>query len=328
MSRIKLGRTNIEISRVGLGCMQLSGFYGTIPPEEESIHLLRTAYEHGVNFFDTSDIYGPHTNEVLIGKAFKDIPRENLVIATKFGIRRKDGVMSTCGTPEYVREACQASLNRLGMSYIDLYYIHRVDPSTPIEDTIRALAELVREGKIRNIGISECSVETLRRAHAIHPIAAIQSEYSLFCLNSEENTMLETCKELGVTFVSYSPLGRGFLSGKYKSLDDLDEKDWRRNVPRYQGENWEKNVHLVNEVVKLAQEKGCTPSQIALAWVLQHEHVVTIPGTKSIKYLEENIESDNIELTDQDNEKIRELLNTFPTGGDRYPPGSMSSLEL
>jgi len=196
--------------------MNLTGSYGpnTLPSEEESIHLLRTAYEHGVNFFDTSDIYGPHANEILLGKAFKDIPRENLIIASKFGIIRKDGIMSVNGKPDYVRECCLASLNRLGMSYIDLYYIHRVDRDTPIEETVRALAELVREGKIRSIGISECSVATLRRAHAVHPIAAVQTEYSLFTLEPEQNSMLETCKELGITFVAYSPLGRGFFIWK------------------------------------------------------------------------------------------------------------------
>jgi len=279
-------------------------------------------------FFDTSDAYGPHTNEVMIGKAFKDIPRENLIIATKFGIIRKDGKVTINGKPEYVREACQASLNRLGMSYIDLYYIHRIDRSTPIEETIGALAELVREGKIRNIGLSECSVETLRRAHAVHPIAALQTEYSLFCLYPEQNTLLQTCIELGITFVAYSPLGRGFLSGKYKSINDLEENDWRRRIPRYQGENWEKNLLLVNEIEKLAQQKGCKTSQIALAWLLHNnENLVTIPGTKSIKYLEENIESETVELTDQDNEKIREILNSFPVGGDRYAPEGMTSLD-
>jgi len=328
MSRIKLGRTNIEIPRVGLGCMQLSQYYGTLPPEEESIHLLQSAYEHGVNFFDTSDFYGPHTNEILLGKAFKDIPRENLFIATKFGISRKDGKVIINGKPEYVKECCQASLNRLGMSYIDLYYIHRVDSNTPIEETVGALAELVREGKIRHIGISECSVATLRRAHAVHPIAAVQSEYSLFSLDPEQNTMLETCRELGITFVAYSPLGRGFLSGKYKSINDLEENDIRRNIPRFQGENWDKNMILVNELGKMAQEKGCSMSQIAIAWVLLNENVVTIPGTKSVKYLLENLGSENVELTEEDQIKIREVLNTFPVVGLRTSPEGMSVLDL
>jgi len=259
-------------------------------------------------------------------KPLKTFLEKNYVLATKFGIVRKDGNTTIIGTPEYVKEACQKSLERLGLDYIDLYYQHRIDKSTPIEDTVTALAELVRDGKIRSIGLSECSVETLRRAHRVFPISAVQSEYSLFTLKPE-NEMLQVCRELGVTFVAYSPLGRGFLTGKYKSINDLDENDLRRNMPRFQGENWEKNVLLVNEVQKMAQEKGCTSSQIALAWLLKNEGLVTIPGTKSIKYLLENYETNNIQLTEEDHVRLRNILNTFPIEGERYPPQGMTFLE-
>jgi len=324
----RLGNTeNTYISRIGLGCMALSGFYGTIPSEEESINVIHTALNNGINFFDTSDAYGPLTNEILLGKAFQSIPREQICLATKFGFRRKDGTTTICGSPEYAKEACQASLTRLGLSHIDLYYLHRVDINTPIEDTITAMAELVRDGKVKAIGLSECSIETLRRAHAIHPISAVQSEYSLFCLNPERG-MLDTCRELGITFVAYSPLGRGFLSGKYKTIEDLEPRDWRRNVPRYQGENWERNMLLVKEVEKLAIEKGCTAAQIALSWVLRDDNVVAIPGTKNVRYLMENIDSKNVKLTDEDHVRLREILNSFPIDGDRYPESSMSVLEI
>jgi len=323
MRKIPLGRTNIEISRIGLGCMQLSAFYPPFPPEQESIDLIHAALQDGVNFFDTSDIYGPHTNEILLGKAFKDVPRESFVLATKFGIRRVDGKMSVCGEPEYVKQCCYASLERLGMDYVDLYYAHRIDRNVPIEDTVRAMAELVSEGKVRSIGLSECSEQTLRRAHAVHPISAIQWEYSLFCLAPEQG-LLNACKELGITFVAYSPLGRGFLTGKYKSVDDLEQNDMRRTNPRFIGENWQKNMRLVNEVEKMAQEKGCTAGQIALAWVLsQGDNINVIPGTKSVKYLRENNQAENVELNEDDLVRLREILTTFPTEGERYHESSM-----
>jgi len=221
------------------------------------------------------------------------------------------------GDPDYVKQACQRSLERLGMDYIDLYYLHRVDKNVPIEDTVRAMAELVKEGKVRYIGLSECSAETLRRAHAVHPISAVQSEYSLFWLNPEVNGVLSTCRELGVTFVAFSPLGRGFLSGKYKSINDLEPNDTRRNIPRFQGDNWNLNMRIVDDVDKIAKEKGCTVSQIALAFILADKQVVVIPGTKSLKYLNENNHA--IHLTEQDINRLRNILNTFPIEGHRYP---------
>jgi len=308
--------------------MQLSGVYPPFPSEQEGIKVIQEAIADGVNFFDTSDIYGPHTNEVLLGKALKNIPRESYVLATKFGLRVVNGALAVCGEPQYVKQCCYASLERLGMNYIDLYYAHRIDKNVPIEDTMRALVELVNEGKIKSIGLSECSVETLRRAHAVHPIAAIQYEYSLF-YTGPESGLLDACRELGVTFVAYSPLGRGFLTGKYKSIDDLDPNDWRRTQPRFLGENWVKNMNLVKEIQKLADAKGCTISQIALAWCLhQGEHIVVIPGTKSVKYLKENDHADRITLNQQELSKIREILRTFPLEGERYTAGGLSLLDV
>lgn len=328
MRKVKLGRTNLDITRVGLGCMQLSAFYPPYPSEEESIQLIHAALEDGVNFFDTSNVYGPHTNEILLGKALKNVPREKFVLATKFGIRVVNGQMGVCGEPKYVKDCCYESLQRLGMDYIDLFYAHRIDKNTPIEDTMRAFVELINEGKIKSIGLSECSVETLRRAHAVHPVAAVQYEYSLFYTKAEQG-LLEACRELGVTFVAYSPLGRGFLSGKYKSINDLDPKDSRRNQPRFQPDNWEKNVRLVNEVQKIADEKGCTSSQIALAWCLsQGDHVTVIPGTKSIKYLKENNLSDKVVLSQTELTRLREVLNSLPIEGERYPENHLTYLDV
>jgi len=327
MKKVPLGKTNIQICRVGLGTMQLSGFYPPFPPEQDSIQLIHAALEQGINFFDTSDVYGPHTNEILLGKALKNTPRNQFVLATKFGIlRNPDGKFSVRGDPDYVKQACKASLERLGLDYIDLYYAHRIDKNTPIEDTVKAMAELVQEGKVKAIGLSECSAQTLRRAHAVFPISAVEYEYSLFCLEPEKNELLETCKELGITFVAYSPLGRGFLTGKYHSVNDLHAQDTRRYHPRFQGENWEKNMRLVKEVEKMAAAKGCTTGQIALAWVLnQGENIVVIPGTKSIKYLHENSEAEKIVLSQEELNKLRELVDAFPTHGDRYPDESKIS---
>jgi len=309
--------------------MQLSAFYPPFPAEEDSIKLLHTALEDGINFFDTSDVYGPHTNELVIGKAFKNVARDKFVLATKFGISFKDGQVTVRGDREYVKQSCYASLERLGMDYIDLYYVHRIDKSVPIEETVGAMAELVREGKVRSIGLSECNSNTLRRAHAVHPIAAIQIEYSLFCLSPERNGLLDTARELGVTVVAYSPLGRGFLTGKYQSINDLDEKDSRRTQPRFQGENWEKNLRLIKEVEKIAKEKNCTVGQIALAWVLkQGENIVVIPGTKSIKYLKENNQAESVVLSQDDMNRLREYLNQFPTSGERYNEAQLTLLDL
>jgi len=310
--------------------MGMSAFYGAIPSEEESIKLIHKAIELGVNFFDTSDVYGFGHNEELLGKAIKssNVKRSDIIVATKFAIRRVNGKNEICGTPQYVKEACGASLKRLGLDYIDLYYQHRVDPNTPIEDTVGAMAELVKEGKVRALGLSECSAATLRRAHKIHPISAVQVEYSLWTTDPESNGLLDTCRELGVTFVSYSPLGRGFLTGAIKKFDDLEKDDWRRQIPRFQPENFAKNLELLQLVEDIAKTKGCTPSQFALAWVLRQPGVVAIPGTKKIKYLEENWAANKVTVTDEDDKKIRPFLSQFVVAGTRYPEANMKSVHL
>ncbi|HEV7641203.1 MAG TPA: aldo/keto reductase [Gaiellaceae bacterium] len=318
MKTRRLGQ-NLEVSALGLGCMGMSEFYGTAD-EGEAIATIHRAIELGVTFLDTADMYGPFTNERLVGRAIAD-RRDKVVLATKFGNERnEDGSwIGINGSPEYVRKACDASLERLGVDHIDLYYQHRVDLETPIEETVGAMKELVDAGKVRHLGLSEAAPETIRRAHAVHPIAALQTEYSLWERAPEEE-ILPTVRELGIGFVPYSPLGRGFLSGQIKSLDDLDANDFRRNGPRFQGDNFQKNLDLVAKVEEIAGEKGITPSQLALAWVLaQGEDVVPIPGTKRIKYLEENIGALDVELTEDD---LRRIDEAFPKGvaaGDRYP---------
>jgi aryl-alcohol dehydrogenase-like predicted oxidoreductase len=316
MKTRKLGQ--LEVSALGLGCMGMSEFYGTAD-EGEAIATIHRAIELGVDFLDTADMYGPFTNERLVGRAIAD-RRDQVVLATKFGNeRRKDGsFVGINGRPEYVHEACNASLERLGVDHIDLYYQHRVDNSTPIEETVGAMKELVEAGKVRHLGLSEASSATIRRAHAVHPITALQSEWSLWTRDPEAE-VIPTVRELGIGFVAYSPLGRGFLSGRIRSVDDLDEKDFRRRGPRFQGENFQRNLDLVAQVEAIATEKGATPSQLALAWVLaQGDDVVPIPGTKRRAYLEENAGADEIELTDDD---LRRLDDVFPEGaaGDRYP---------
>jgi aryl-alcohol dehydrogenase-like predicted oxidoreductase len=316
MEKRKLG--NLEVSALGLGCMGMSEFYGTAD-EGEAIATIHRAIELGVDFLDTADMYGPFTNERLVGRAIAD-RRDQVVLATKFGNeRREDGsFVGINGRPEYVHEACNASLERLGVDHIDLYYQHRVDNSTPIEETVGAMKELVEAGKVRHLGLSEASSATIRRAHAVHPITALQSEWSLWTRDPEAE-VIPTVRELGIGFVAYSPLGRGFLSGRIRSVDDLDEKDFRRRGPRFQGENFQRNLDLVAQVEAIATEKGATPSQLALAWVLaQGDDVVPIPGTKRRAYLEENAGADEIELTDDD---LRRLDDVFPEGaaGDRYP---------
>jgi len=327
MEKVKLANSDIEISRLGLGCMGMSSFYSpTEQNEEQSLLTIKEALDSGINLFDTSDIYGPHTNELLLGKAIKKFGREKFVIATKFGIQLKDGKFNFCATPQYVKEACEGSLKRLGIDYIDLYYLHRVDPNTPIEETVKGMKELVKEGKVKAIGLSEASAETIRRAHKIHPISAIQTEYSLWSTDVEEN-IIPTCRELGITFVAYSPLGRGFLTGRIKKPEDLEDGDFRKSNPRFQGENFYKNIKLVERVKELAQSKGCTPAQLCLAWILDKgKDIVPIPGTKQVKYLKDNIGALKVKLSDEDRKRLNEIPSTIPIFGTRYEEREMSTV--
>jgi aryl-alcohol dehydrogenase-like predicted oxidoreductase len=319
-----LGPYGPEVSAIGLGCMGMSAFYGE-SDDEESLRTITRALDLGCNFLDTSDMYGPHTNEELVGRAIAG-RRQEAFLATKFGIKIEEGRRSIDGRPEYVREACQGSLNRLKTDYIDLYYQHRVDPSTPIEETVGAMSELVAEGKIRFIGLSEASVETIRRAHAVHPVTAVQTEYSLWTRDVEAE-ILPTLEELGIGLVAYSPLGRGFLSGRFASPDELDEGDFRRSGPRFTGENLRQNLKLAERVKELAGEKGVTPAQLALAWVLHRgKHIVPIPGTKRVSYLEENLAAADIELTEEEVERIAEEVPR--ASGERYDEAGMRSVNL
>jgi aryl-alcohol dehydrogenase-like predicted oxidoreductase len=324
MDQRTLGGT-LTVSKLGLGCMGMSEFYGT-GDENEAIATIHRALDLGIKFLDTADMYGPFTNEVLVGRAIKG-RRDEVVLATKFGNERlEDGTyVRVNGRPEYVRAACDASLQRLGVDTIDLYYQHRVDPNTPVEDTWGAMKELVDAGKVRHLGISEAAPETIRRAHGVHPVTAVQTEYSLWTRDPEENGVFETVRELGIGFVAYSPLGRGFLSGEIRSIDDLAENDFRRRNPRFQGENFAKNLELVDRVRQIAEEKGVTPSQLALAWVLhQGDDIVPIPGTKRVKYLEENAAAADVTLTPEDLARIDEAAPVGATAGTRYP--DMSSV--
>jgi aryl-alcohol dehydrogenase-like predicted oxidoreductase len=320
MKRRTLGRKALEVSEMGLGCMGMSEFYGP-GDDAESIATIHRALELGVNFLDTADMYGPYTNEQLVGRAIRD-RRDRVVLATKFGnVRDQKGAsLGIRGDAAYVRQACDASLQRLGVDHIDLYYQHRVDLEVPIEETVGAMAELVKAGKVRHLGLSEAAPDTIRRAHATYPITALQTEYSLWTRDVEENGVLNTVRELGIGFVAYSPLGRGFLTGQIKTVDDLAPTDFRRRNPRLQNDNFQKNLDLVREVEKIAAEKGVLPAQVALAWVLSRgDDVVPIPGTKRIKYLEQNVAAADVQFSAAE---LARLDAVFPVGaaaGTRYP---------
>ena len=327
MNKRKLGN-ELEVSEIGLGCMGMSDFYGK-RDDEESIKTIHRALELGVNFLDTADMYGYGDNEELVGKAIKD-KRDEFVVATKFAIERDRNdstVRGINGKPEYVKSAVEKSLKRLGIETIDLYYQHRVDPNTPIEDTIGAMAELVKEGKIKYLGMSEASAETLRRAVKIHPITALQSEYSLWTRDVEDNDILATCRELGIGFVPYSPLGRGFLSGEFKKFEDLPPDDYRRQSPRFQGENFDKNLKLVEKIEEIAKEKNITASQLALAWVLaQAQDIVPIPGTKRRTYLEQNAAAADVILSQEEVAAIEDVFPKNAVSGLRYPEAMMKTV--
>ena len=329
MEHRQLGENGPEVSALGLGCMGMSEFYGSPGQrdEERSIDVIHRALDLGVNFLDTADMYGPFDNERLVGEAIRG-RRDEVVLATKFGnVRSEDGdFLGIDGRPEYVRRACHDSLRRLGVDHIDLYYQHRVDPDVPVEETVGAMARLVEEGKVGHLGLSEAAPETIRRAHAEHPVAALQTEYSLWSRDPEAE-ILPTVRELGIGYVAYSPLGRGFLTGRFERFEDLPEDDWRRHSPRFQGENFEKNLELVERVEAMAGEKGCAPAQLALAWVLARgDDVVPIPGTTRRGHLEDNVAALEVELTDGELERIEAAFPVGAAAGLRYPEEAMEAV--
>jgi Predicted oxidoreductases (related to aryl-alcohol dehydrogenases) len=326
MQMRKLGSQGLEVSALGLGCMGMSEFYSG-RDEAEAIATIHRALELGVTLLDTADMYGPFTNEILVGKAIAD-RRDRVVLATKFGnVRGRNGeFLGIRGDADYVRQSCDASLKRLGVDHIDLYYQHRVDPNTPIEETVGAMADLVQAGKVRYLGLSEAAPDTIRRAHAVHPITALQTEYSLWSRDPEE-AILPTVRELGIGYVAYSPLGRGFLTGQIRRIEDLAEDDYRRHSPRFQGENFQKNLDLVAEIEQMAQEKGCTPAQLALAWLLaQGEEIVPIPGTKKRARLEENLGALAVQVTPEDCARIDRILPPGAAAGERYAAPQLQAL--
>src|SRR5437870_9211078 len=328
MEQRHLGSQGLVVSALGLGCMGMSDFYGE-RDDNQSVATIHRAIELGITLLDTADVYGPFTNEQLVGRALKD-RRERVVLATKFGnVRRPDGTWAGVnGRPEYVRQACDGSLGRLGVEHIDLYYQHRVDPSVPIEETVGAMAELVRAGKVRYLGLSEAAPATIRRAHATHPISALQTEYSLWSRDPEAD-ILPTCRELGIGFVAYSPLGRGFLTGRFRRVEDLPADDWRRNNPRFQGENFQRNLELVRRIEEMARAKSCTPAQLALAWLLSRGNdIVPIPGTKQRARLEENVRALEIRLTSDELKRIDAVAPIGAAAGDRYAGAGMKAVNV